>query len=244
MFDERDRKTHQNHERRAVMKKSGLSRSLAIAVPAACVLSYVGYVAFHPGVSFAEPRIAAGKPTRLADQANYTIDPQHTSIYFEITHMGISHVHGRFNKFSGKIHEDSSDLTKSSVEFTAQIDSVDTAVAARDTHLKSGDFFDAAKYPEMSFKSTKIEKSRDGYTVTGDLTIKDKTRPISIPFKHYGPIKLTVGDMSTRVGVVAEPITLKRSDFGVGGPFKLPDGTAGVSDELTVRISLEGTLDK
>jgi len=226
------------------MKKSSLKRRLLIALPIACALGYVGYVAFHPGVSFAEPRMAAGKVSKLADLANYSIDPQHTSIYFEISHMGISRVHGRFNKFSGKMHEDASDLTKSSVEFAAQIDSIDTAVAARDTHLKSADFFDAAKYPEMSFKSTKIEKSKDGYVVTGDLTIKDKTRAISIPFKHYGPIKLTVGDMSTRVGVVAEPITLKRSDFAVGGPFKLPDGTAGVSDELTVRISLEGTLDK
>src|SRR5262249_39622051 len=150
------------------------------------------------------------KTTRLADLANYTIDPQHTSIYFEITHMGISRVHGRFNKFSGKIHEDAADLTKSSVEFATQIDSVDTAVAARDTHLKSPDFFDVAKYPELSFKSTKIEKSKDGYVVTGDLTIKDKTKSISIPFRHYGPVTLTVGDKSTRVGVIAEPITLKR----------------------------------
>jgi len=156
----------------------------------------------------------------------------------------VSKVRGRFAKFSGSVALDENDLTRSVVEATIDASSIDTGTAQRDDHLRSADFFDAAKYPEMSFKSTKIEKSKDGYVVTGDLTIKDKTRAISIPFKHYGPIKLTVGDMSTRVGVVAEPITLKRSDFAVGGPFKLPDGTAGVSDELTVRISLEGTLDK
>jgi len=80
--------------------------------------------------------------------------------------------------------------------------------------------------------------------VTGDLTIKGKTTSVAVPFKHYGPLKLTVGDMATRIGIVAEPITLKRSDFGVGSQFKLPDGTEGASDEVTVRISLEAILDK
>ena len=145
---------------------------------------------------------------------------------------------------SGKLIEDPKDLTKSSVEFTAQVDSIDTAIEARDTHLKASDFFDAAKYPTLKFRSTKVEKKGSGYVVTGDLTIKDKTKSISIPFKHYGPLKMTVGDMSTRVGVVADPIVLKRSDFGVGGDFKLPDGTEGASDKVTVQISFEAILDK
>jgi polyisoprenoid-binding protein YceI len=213
-------------------------------MPFALAAGFAFYALFHPGVAFTEPRLTSGTPTPFAKQSSYTIDPMHTSIYFEITHMGLSKVHGRINKFSGKIQEDAQDLTKSSVEFAAQVDSIDTAVAARDTHLKSADFFEVAKYPELTFKSTKIEKSKDGYTLTGDLTIKGKTKSVSIPFKHQGPLTLTVGDKSTRIGVIAEPITLKRSDFGVGGPFTLPDGTAGVSDELIVRISLEATLDK
>jgi polyisoprenoid-binding protein YceI len=219
-------------------------KSRFVLLPVILVSGPVSYVAFHPGVAFSEPRMAAGKTTPFAQTANYTIDPQHTSIYFEITHMGISRIHGRFDKFSGKIHEDATDLTKSSVEFTAQIDSVNTAVAQRDDHLRSKDFFEATKFPEMTFKSTKIGATKEGYLLTGDLTIKGKTKSISIPFKHYGPKTLTVGDKSTRVGVIAEPVTLKRSDFGVGGPFLLPDGTPGVSDDLTVRISLEGILDK
>ena len=220
------------------------SASLLLFVPVAAVLGGASYVAFHPGITYASPRIAHFAPTAFTPQANYTIDPMHTSVYFEISHMGLSRIHGRINKFSGKIHEDSKDLSSSGVEFAAQIDSIDTAVSARDTHLKSADFFEATKYPELTFKSTKVEKSKDGYTLTGDLTIKGKAKSVSIPFKHYGPYTLTVGDKSTRIGVIAEPITLKRSDFGVGGPFALPDGTPGVSDELTVRISLEGTLDK
>ena len=207
-------------------------------------LGFGAYASLHPGVSLAESRIARGKSTPIATQATYTIDPQHAGIYFEIMHLGLSKITGRFNKFSGKIREDAKDLTNSSVEFTAQVDSVDTAIAARDKHLCAADFFEVAKYPELTFKSTKVEKAKEGYVVTGDLTIKGKTKTVSIPFKHFGPLKLAVGDMSTRIGVIAEPITMKRSDFGVGGAFKLPDGTEGASDEVTVRISFEGILDK
>ncbi|MBX3117593.1 MAG: YceI family protein [Fimbriimonadaceae bacterium] len=213
-------------------------------IPLALATLFAGYVAFHPGVAYAEPHFAKLSTTEFADQASYTIDADHCSISFEITHLGLSQTHGRFNKFSGKLEEDAKDLTKSSVEFTAQIDSIDTAVAARDKHLLTADFFDAAKYPTLTFKSTKVEKTKDGYTVTGDLTMKDKTKSITIPFKHYGPYTLTVGDNSTRVGIVAEPIKIKRSDFGVGGDFKLPDGTEGASDTVIVRISFEAIKDK
>jgi polyisoprenoid-binding protein YceI len=220
------------------MKRTILLMPLLIATGAA------GYIGLHPGISRAEIRFQNAKPTRLANGASYAIDPQHAGIYFEITHLGLSKVTGRFNRFSGKVVEDSGDLTRASVEFTAQVDSIDTAITARDNHLRTADFFEVSKYPEIRFKSTKVTKSKEGYLVAGDLTIKGKTRTVFIPFKHYGPLTLTAGDKSTRIGVVAEPITLKRSDFGVGGDFKLPDGTEGASNEVTVRISFEAILDK
>lgn len=212
--------------------------------PFALVAGAAAYVTFHPGVALAEPRFTGMTVAPFAQQASYTIDTMHADISFEIKHLGLSMTRGRFNKFSGKLMEDPKDLTKSSVEFSAEIASVDTAVEARDNHLRTADFFDAAKYPKLTFKSTKVEKKGSGYVVTGDLTIKDKTKSVSIPFKHYGPLKMTVGDMSTRVGVIAEPITIKRSDFGVGNQFKLPDGTEGASDAVTVHISFEAILDK
>jgi polyisoprenoid-binding protein YceI len=213
-------------------------------MPIAIAAGLGAYVSLHPGIAYTEPRTASGKPTPFAQPASYTIDPTHTSVYFEITHLGLSKTHGRISKLSGKIREDEKDLAKSSVEFTAQVDSIDTALPARDEHLKNSEYFDVAKYPELTFKSTKVARARDGYVVTGDLTIKGTTKSVSIPFKHYGPLTLTVGDRSTRVGITAEPITIKRSDFGVGTNQKLPDGTPGASDEVTVRISLEATLDK
>jgi polyisoprenoid-binding protein YceI len=216
-----------------------------IVAPLALTAGLAAWVVLHPGVGFAEPRIAAGEATPFAQPASYTIDPMHGTISFEITHLGISKVHGRFNKFGGKIREDAEDVGKSSVEFTAQVDSLDTALAMRDEHLEGSEFFDVARYPEMTFKSTRVARAGDGYVVTGDLTIKGQTKPVSIPFKHYGPLSLKgVGDESTRVGIIAEPITIKRSDFGVGKDIRLPDGTEGASDEVTVRISLEATLDK
>jgi polyisoprenoid-binding protein YceI len=210
--------------------------------PVALAGLLAGYVAFHPGVAYAETPLANGMPTRLAQNATYSIDPMHAGVNFEIQHLQLSTVSGRFNKFSGKIRGHGDDLTKASVEFTAEIASVDTAVTARDNHLRTADFFDAVKYPTMTFKSTKVEKKDDGYVVTGDLTIKDKTKSVSIPFKHFGPY--TMQGQPTRIGIVAEPIVVKRSDFGVGSTAKLPDGREGASDAVTVRLSFEGTLDK
>lgn len=220
-----------------------MKKSLALA-PLAVIAGASAVLVFHPGVAYAEPRMAGGKETSFAQNASYTIDPLHSSISFEIKHLGLTNVHGRINKFSGKILQNDQDLTKSSVEFTAQVDSIDTNVAPRDTHLKAPDYFDAAKFPEIKFKSTKIERTRDGYVAIGDLTIRDKTKSISIPFKHYGPLTMTQPQASTRIGVVTSPITLKRSDFGVGNQMKLPNGTMALSDEVTIRIGLEATLDK
>lgn len=216
-----------------------------LLIPIALVTGLAGYIGLHPGVAYSEPRMVAGKPTAFAEQTSYTIDPAHTSIYFEINHLQLSQVHGRINKFSGTVIENEKEPEKSSVEFTAQVDSIDTGVPPRDEHLRKPDFFDVEKYPELSFKSKKVAKAKKGYVVTGDLTIKDKTKEISIPFKHYGPYTMKgMGEQPTRIGIVAEPITIKRSDFGVSNTDKLPDGTVGISDEVIVRISLEATRDK
>ena len=217
-------------------------KKILALVPIAVVTAGAAYVAFHPGTAYADPAFAKGTQTPLANQVAYTIDPMHASVSFEITHLGLSKVHGRINKFTGKIYEDEKDLTKSKVEFTAQMESIDTAVAPRDQHLRSADYFNVAKYPTMTFKSTKVAKVKEGYVVTGDLTIKDETKSVSIPFKHFGPYEMKgMADQPVRIGIIADPITVKRTDFGVSDASKLPDGTLGISDEVTVRISFEAT---
>lgn len=216
-----------------------------IVTPLTLAAGLAATVVFHPGRTYAEPRITAGETTQPTKAASYTIDAAHANVSFEITHLGLSKTYGRFNKLSGKIREDPQDLGKSSVEFTAQVDSIDTALAMRDEHLRGPEFFDVAKYPEMTFKSTKVTQAGGGYVVTGNLTMKGQTKPVTIPFQHYGPLTLEgVGDGSTRIGIVADPIAIKRTDFGVGKEIRLPDGTEGASDEVIVRISFEAILDK
>lgn len=214
-----------------------------ILLPFAAAAALAGVVAFHPGVALAAPRMASGPKTPLAADAVYTMDPMHAGIGFEITHMGLSRVTGRFGRFSGTVREDEGDLTKSSVAFTAQVDSIDTAVPPRDAYLKKAEYFDAATYPEMSFKSTKVEKTGEGYTMTGDLTMKGKTQSVTIPFRHYGPVK-GMGGGPDRIGVIAEPITIRRSAFGIGATEAMPDGTMPLSDAVTVRISFEAVREK
>lgn len=214
-------------------------------LPLALVFGTAAYVALHPGVAYADIQVGKGKPFEPLVTADYDIDPEHGGVSFEISHLQVSEVHGRFNKFSGKIHEDAQDVTKSTVEFTARIDSIDTAVSMRDAHLKQAEYFDAEKFPEMTFKSTKVAKAKGGYVVTGDLTIKGKTKSISIPFKHYGPISIAgMPEMGPRVGIVAEPFTIKRTEFGVGDASIMPDGMIGASDEVKIRISIEAIRTK
>lgn len=208
----------------------------------ALTVGFASYVTFHPGIAFAAPAYATPQNAKLAATGNYTIDPAHTSVGFEIGHLGVSKVQGRFSKNAGKIVIDEKNLGKSSVDVTIDTASVDTAVAPRDAHLRTGDFFDVEKYPSITFKSTSIKKQGKGYIAEGDLTIKATTKKVKIPFKAYGPI--TDPWKNTRVGFVSEPIVINRQDYGVAYNDKLPDGTPAVANEVTIRLSLEATLDK
>ncbi|MDQ3024528.1 MAG: YceI family protein [bacterium] len=209
----------------------------------ACAVLGAAYIAYQPGVLHIEPRIAHAAPAPIS-QATYSIDPMHSSIYFDIAHLGLSRINGRFNKFSGKIVEDAANVGNSSVEFTAEASSIDTGIEARDNHLRNADFFDVEKFPTLTFKSTEVRQAGAGYVLTGDLTLHGVTKQVTIPFTHHGPYTLEQqGKSVTRIGVVAEPITILRSDFGIGKTDPMPDGTMGLSNEVEVRISFEATLD-
>lgn len=208
-------------------------------LPLAVLLAGASVVAFHPGVAYAAPRLAAAPRTPMIAAATYAIDPMHTSVSFEIEHMGLSKVHGRIDKFSGRVVEDP-DLAKASVEFTGEIASIDTAVPARDKHIQAPDYFDAEKYPTLSFKSTKVAKAGEDYVVTGDLTIKGVSKSVAITFSHRGPVEAP-GTGPARVGVIAQPFTIKRTDFGIGKGDKMPNGVMPLSDEVVMRLSLEAT---
>jgi polyisoprenoid-binding protein YceI len=184
--------------------------------------------------------LAANKPDTVKylpiPAGNYKIDPPHTTIGFSIRHLEINWISGRFKDIEGTIVFDDHDISKSSVNFKAKIDSVDTGVAARDKHLQTADFFDAAKYPDMTFQSTKVEKKGKAYMLTGDLTIKGVTRSISFPFTMTGAVKDSRGN--TRFGVSAET-KINRRDFGINYGGAMPTGGLDVGDMVTVTLNFE-----
>ncbi len=184
-----------------------------------------------------EPRSLQGASTGLSRTGEWTVDPMHSNVGFEIEHVGISKVRGRFDKFSGEIADDDKDLSRAKVSFTADVSSIDTMVPPRDEHLKSPDFFDVARYPELKFESARIERRARGYAAVGNLTMHGITRPVTIPFRMTGPVKDNFG--AVRRGILADPFTIDRRDFGVSWQQTLPNGGKALGDTVTIVISLE-----
>ena len=207
--------------------------SAAIAVATAIILAIFGLV-FSEGAS-AKSLPAEVKYQPLAS-GTYKFDPAHTIVGFGVRHLGIALVEGRFKDIQGVVEYHADDVTKSSVRFTAKIDSIDTGVAARDTHLKSADFFEAEKFPEMIFQSTKVARVNGRLTLTGDLTIKGVTKQVSFPFSMTGGIQDPWG--GTRFGIAAGT-SLNRRDFGINFGSKLPSGALDVANEVSVELHIE-----
>jgi len=167
----------------------------------------------------------------------YKIDPAHSVIGFAIRHYEISLVRGRFKDFTGTIRYDETNVSKSSVEFAAKIESIDTGVDARNAHLRTADFFDAAKYPEMTFKSTGVERSaQDQYVLHGDFTLKGVTKQISLPFTMTGAIKDAQGN--TRFGIAAQT-KIDRREYGITWGHPMANGGLDVGNEVMIELQLE-----
>ena len=167
----------------------------------------------------------------------YKIDLAHSVIGFAIRHYEISLVRGRFKDFTGTIRYDDADVSKSSVEFAAKIESIDTGVDARNAHLRTADFFDAAKHPEMTFKSTRVERrAQDQYVLHGDFTLKGVTKQISLPFTMTGAIKDAQGN--TRFGIAAQT-KIDRRDYGITWGNAMANGGLDVGNEVMIDLQLE-----
>jgi len=163
---------------------------------------------------------------------SYKIDPDHATVLFASQHFGAGYVWGRFDKVSGTFTLDAADPTKDSVQITIEVSSIDTNNAARDTHLKSADFFNAAQYTTITFKSTSVKKTGDKtLEITGDMTVHGVTRPITLKVDLTGTGKDPQGN--TRSGLETQ-FTIKRSDYGMD---KLPT-VAG--DEIRLIGAIEG----
>jgi polyisoprenoid-binding protein YceI len=167
----------------------------------------------------------------------WKIDAAHSSIEFSVKHMMITTVRGRFGEFDGNLSVDGSNLLNSTVEGYIQTASVDTRDANRDGHLRSADFFDAERFPRMTFRSTKLEKAGDGqYKLTGDLTIKDVTRSITFDVSDDGRGKDPWGNQRWGVSATA---AISRKDFGLNWNVALETGGWLVGDQVKISAEVE-----
>ena len=166
-------------------------------------------------------------------QTQWKVDPYHSSLNFNISHSGISIVNGKFLDYTGNLTTDGTALTGAKFDFTVKINSINTNVEARDNHLKSADFFEAEKYPNMTFKSTKIEalKKKDHYLLYGKLTIKDVTKDVVFDVYYGGTAK---SDQGEKLGMKAET-TINRFDYNVNY-----DPTAsGIAKDVKIIVHLQ-----
>jgi polyisoprenoid-binding protein YceI len=171
--------------------------------------------------------------TSVLAQTTWKADPMHSKLAFSTTHLGISDVTGLFKTFDVTVSTNQRDFSDAIFTLSADMSSIDTEVEMRDNHLKSPDFFEVEKYPKMVFKSSSIEKTgKDNYKVTGNLTIRDITKPVTMDLWYRG----TIQNPQSKATTAGFQLTgnIKRSDFNVGPKFPAPM----ISDE--VRIKADG----
>lgn len=177
---------------------------------------------------------AIGADTTVPEPGVWQIDPVHSAIIWSISHNnGVGLVYGRFNTFSGTITADAKHPENSTVEVTVEATSLDTAVAARDTDLRSDKYFNVAQYPALSFKSTSVSAvaGHEGeYKVSGDLTVLGVTKPLTLTIKHTATGKDRKGN---GIAGFTGSFSIKRSDFG------MVTGIPGVGDEVAISLAFE-----
>lgn len=178
------------------------------------------------------PKEAPGKAdVKLARSGSYATDPNHTQLLFTVNHLGFTNYTGMFTNPTGRLVLDVKNPAASKVEVSFPIDKVRTTVGDLDTHLMSGDFFDAKQYPSARFVSTRVVKT--GATtadITGNLTIRDVTRPVTLKARFVGAGNEFWGEKKAAIGFAAS-VSVKRSDFGLGYSVPL------VSDRVDLTIN-------
>jgi polyisoprenoid-binding protein YceI len=176
-----------------------------------------------------------------AGPTSWAVDQAHSGITFGIKHIYVT-VSGHFDKFDGEIVFDPENLDQSRFDFAVAVDSIDTNITKRDNHLRSGDFFDAGKYPQMTFKSASIRhRGGDDYTVEGTLTIKDVSRTVTVPFTYFGAQPNPFNPKQLVAGFEAR-FSIDRLDYQVGSGKFYDMGVVG--KEVDILIAIEAIRDK
>jgi polyisoprenoid-binding protein YceI len=183
---------------------------------------------------------ATGTPAQTAKKTTWVIDPVHANVGFSVKHLMIATVRGSFTQVQGTVTVDESDPTTAEIDITVPTASVTTRDDKRDAHLRSPDFFDAERFPNMTFRSKRVERrSGDTFRVIGDLTIRDVTREVALDVELFGRAKDPWGN--EKAGFEATT-RINRADYGLTWNAALETGGVLVGDE--VKISIEAELQK
>lgn len=172
----------------------------------------------------------------ISSAATWNVDVAHSSVGFSVRHMVVSKTKGNFDEFTGSVEFDGKDLAAGSVDFNVQTATVDTDDEKRDEHLRSADFFEAATYPVMTFKSKKITATGTNFKLVGDLTIKDVTKEVTFDCEFSGVLDDPWGN--TRAGFSATT-KIDRKEFNITFGNVMDNGGLVVGDEVTIEVELE-----
>lgn len=169
---------------------------------------------------------------------NWVLDPTHSEVEFKVKHLMISTVTGTFSSFAANVTTDGEDFTTAKATFSVDVDSIDTKNEQRDGHIKSPDFFDAAKFPQIKFAITKIENvDNDGsYNIHGDLTIRNTTKSVKLEVEFGGVIKDPWG--GTRAGLTVSG-KINRKEFGLTWHMATDAGGVVLGDDVRIHVALE-----
>lgn len=167
---------------------------------------------------------------------NWVLDPTHSELQFKVKHLMITTVTGSLNVLSASLSSESDDFQNAQVKFEAETSSIDTGNNDRDNHLKSGDFFNADEFPKVSFESTSLTKDGDDYTLQGNLTIKDVTKPVKLAVEFGGIATDPWGN--TKAGFTISG-KINRTDFGLTWNAALETGGVMVSEEVKILGELQ-----
>ena len=176
-------------------------------------------------------------PTAVVEDlsGDYTIDPTHSRLGFSTRHAMVTTVRGHFTDFAGTAHIDAVNPSNSRVQLTIQTASIDTGVADRDAHLRSEDFFHADDNKEITFSSTKVERDGEDWVITGDLTIKGQSKPVTITFEPTGSARDPFGNL--RLGFEGGT-TINRKDWGLTWNATLETGGVLVSEKIKLEFDV------
>jgi polyisoprenoid-binding protein YceI len=173
----------------------------------------------------------------MATLTKWSIDPMHSEVQFKVKHLVISTVSGFFKSFEGSVEAENEDFDDANIEFSIDINSIDTNQTQRDEHLKSAEFFDAAKYPHIKFKSTSFKKiGDDEYELRGNLTIKDQTKPVSLNVEFGGAAADFYGNTKAGFEITGK---INRKEFGLTWDGVTEAGSVVVGEDIKLTINAQ-----